>query len=312
MYAAPGQHIDLAAAERVVGNRRLVIGFLDGGTDLAAACHTLTNAAPDTIAVLLSPKTDDFDHYTCSRFPGAYDANFGKSFVAESKIADGIGGFSKQPLNAVKTIVVNYDQLVRSSTIPDGSRTITPSLPRYLIAIAALATVIAGAAGLYFAARRAAVATDSHHIHRTESDDEKATLSSSAAVLAQEIIDLDSQYARADQKGPFARKYRQLASDYANLLPQLQRRRPVAHASGGATGPGAEAAREVSPRGPRAVSSSPTTTGTTRAVSCGPGGASERIRGIRCSVSRPQGCRKVSALSHHEGAEALPRWTTKN
>lgn len=221
VYAAPGQHVDLAAAERVVGNRRLVIGFLDGGTDLADACHTLSNAAPDTIAVLLSPKADDFGHYTCSRFPGAYDANFGKSFVAESKITDGIGGFSKQPLNAVKTIVVNYDQLVRSSTIPDGSRTITPSLPRYLIAIAALAAVIAGAAGLYFGARRAAVTTGAHHIHRVESDDEKATLSSSAAVLAQEIIDLDGRYARADQSGSFARKYRQLASDYANLLPQL-------------------------------------------------------------------------------------------
>ncbi|WP_328608278.1 hypothetical protein OG943_03910 [Amycolatopsis sp. NBC_00345] len=221
VYAAPGQQVDLAAAERIVGNRRLVIGFLDGGTDLPDACHTLSNAAPDTIAVLLSPKADDFDHYTCSRFPGAYDANFGKSFVAESKITDGIGGFSKQPLNAVKTIVVNYDQLVRSSTIPDGSRTIDPSLPRYLIAIAALAAVIAGAAGLYFGARRAAAATGAHRIHRVESDDEKATLSSSAAVLAQEIIDLDSRYARADHNGSFARKYRQLASDYANLLPQL-------------------------------------------------------------------------------------------
>ncbi|SEP53922.1 hypothetical protein [Amycolatopsis saalfeldensis] len=146
MYAAPGQHVDLASP----------------------------NA---------SSATDDFDHYTCSRFPGAYDANFGKSFVAESKITNGIGGFSKQPLNAVKTIVVNYDQLVLSSTIPDGSRTISPSLPRYLIAIAA---VIAGAAGLYFGARRAAVATEANRIRRIESDDEKATLSSSAAVLAQE------------------------------------------------------------------------------------------------------------------------------
>ncbi|SEP48618.1 hypothetical protein [Amycolatopsis saalfeldensis] len=223
VYAAPGQHVDLAAAERVVGNRRLVIGFLDGGTDLAAACRTLSNAAPDTIAVLLSPKTDDFDHYTCSRFPGAYDANFGKSFVAESKITNGIGGFSKQPLNAVKTIVVNYDQLVLSSTIPDGSRTINPSLPRYLIAIAALAAVIAGAAALYFGARRAAVATEANRIRRVESDDEKATLSSSAAVLAQEIINLDGRYAHAAPRGSFASKYRQLASDYANLLPQLDK-----------------------------------------------------------------------------------------
>ncbi|WP_020665092.1 hypothetical protein [Amycolatopsis benzoatilytica] len=221
VYAAPGQQIDQAAAERVIGNRRLVIGFLAPGTNLSDACHTLSNAAPNTIAILLSPKTDDFDHYTCSTFPGAYDKNFGKSLVSESQITDGISGFSKHPLNAVKTIVVNYDQLVRASAIPDGSRTINPSLPRYLIAIAAVAAVIAGAVGLYFGARRAAAATEARRIHRVESDDELDTLSSSAAVLAQEIIDLDSRYARADQNSSSVRRYRQLASDYANLLPQL-------------------------------------------------------------------------------------------
>jgi hypothetical protein len=226
VYVAPGVPLDQPAAERVIGNRRLVVAFLEPGADLSDACDSLGGAADGTLAVMLSHDGDDYEEYGCSRLPGGDDENFGKAFVAESMIGNGIDAFADRPVEALKVLVVNYDLLVRSGAIPDGGRTVSPSLPRYLVAAAAVGTVVLGSPALYLAARRAGRTSVARRERRDAEADERTELAAAAAVLAQEIIDLDKRYARQTGKSRFARDYRTLVSDYTNLLPDLGRETP--------------------------------------------------------------------------------------
>ncbi|MEU0792488.1 hypothetical protein ABZ342_20655 [Amycolatopsis sp. NPDC005961] len=226
VYVAPGVTLDQPAAERVIGNRRLVVAFLEPGADLGDACDSLGGAVDGTLAVMLSRDGDDFEKYGCSRLPGGDDENFGKAFVAESMIGNGIDGFAGNPVDALKVIVVNYDLLVKSGAIPDGSRTVSPSLPRYLVAAAAVAAVVLGSLALYLAARRAGRAAVSRGERRAAEADERTKLAAAAAVLAQRIIDLDQRYARQRGRSEFARSYRSLVADYTKLLPDLGHETP--------------------------------------------------------------------------------------
>jgi hypothetical protein len=226
VYAAPGVAIDQAAAEHVIGNRRLVVAFLEPGADLSDVCDSLAGATDGTMGLLLSRDGDDYDKYGCSRLPGHDDENFGKAYVAESMIGNGIDGFVDRPADALKVAVVNYDLLVRSGAIPDGGRTVSPSLPRYLVAAAAVVVVGLGSLVLYVAGRRTARATLARRERRDAEADARAELASVAAVLAQQIIDLDRRFTREKGKTKFTRGYRRLVSDYANLLPQLDGETP--------------------------------------------------------------------------------------
>lgn len=223
VYAAPGIPLDQAAAERVVGNRRLVVAFLEPGSDLSATCASLGNAADGTLALMLSRDGDDYEKYGCSRLPGDDAGTFGKSFVSEQLIGNGVDGFTARPLDALKVAVVNYDLLVKAGTVPDGARTVSPSLPRYLVAVAAVTAVLLGAAALYLAGHRAARTAVARRERRDAEADAHAELAAAAAVLAQEIIDLDARYARATPaaESGFTRGYRRLVADYTALLPQL-------------------------------------------------------------------------------------------
>ncbi|MEV6645636.1 hypothetical protein [Amycolatopsis sp. NPDC051371] len=226
VYVAPGVTLDQPAAERVIGNRRLVVAFLEPGADLSDACDSLGGAADGTLAVMLSRDGDDYEKYGCSRLPGRDDENFGKAFVAESMIGNGIDGFADRPVDALKVLVVNYDLLVRSGAIPDGGRTVSPSLPRYLIATAAVAAVALGSLGLYLAARRAGRVAVARKERREAEADERTELAAAAAVLAQRIIDLDQRYARQKSRSKFAQGYRSLVTDYTKLLPDLGHETP--------------------------------------------------------------------------------------
>jgi hypothetical protein len=226
VYAAPGVPLDQAAAERVIGNRRLVVAFLEPGADLRDACGSVSGAADGTLALMLSRDGDDFEKYGCAQLPGGDDENFGKAFVAESVIGNGIDAFADRPVEALKVAVVNYDLLVRSGAIPDGGRTVSPSLPRYLVAVAAVAAVVLGSAALYLATRRTARTASARRERRDAGTDARTELAAAAAVLAQEIIDLDRRYARENGRSEFARGYRRLVSDYANLPPELGRETP--------------------------------------------------------------------------------------
>jgi hypothetical protein len=229
VYAAPGAGLDpagagpdQAAAERIIGNRRLVVVLLEPGSDdLRKACDAVRQAAKGTLVLVLSRDGDEYDNYGCALLPDVDGENFGRAAVAETTIAAGVDGFADQPLQALKVVAVNYDGLVRAGVVPDGARTISPSLPRYLIAAAALAAVVLGAVVLYVAGRRAGrLAADAGE--RREADtDARTELGAAAAVLAQQIIDLDARYATGRERSAFDRKYRRLSSDYTELLGEL-------------------------------------------------------------------------------------------
>jgi hypothetical protein len=224
VYAAEGTGVDTEQAARIIGNRRLVVVFLEPGTDLGDTCDTLGDAASGTLVLLMSRTDEDWDTYGCSRLPGHDDETFGKAFVAETQIGSGTDQFVDKPLDALKVIDVNYDQLVRAGVIPDGARTISPSLSRYLIAIAAIGAVLAGSALAYAGARRAGRLAAVRQESRDTAEDAETSLNARAAVLAQHIIELDRRYQRARRQPAFRKKYRTLAAEYAALAADLDDR----------------------------------------------------------------------------------------
>ncbi|MER7277135.1 hypothetical protein ABT369_22085 [Dactylosporangium sp. NPDC000244] len=215
VYADPGTGLDVAAAERVIGNRRLVVILLRPGADLRDACHAVEHAADGTLVLVISRKTDGYDRYGCSQLPGSGDEHFGDAFVAESVIGEGIGPFADRPLDAVKVIAVNYDKLAKADVVPADARTISPSLPRYLVAAAAVGSVLAGSAVLYFGARRAGRLAAARRERRERATDGRTVLSAAMAAVAQQIVDLDG----APKQTKTARKrFRAAAADYSELL----------------------------------------------------------------------------------------------
>jgi hypothetical protein len=216
VYVAPGVQLDRSAAERVIGNRRLVVLMMAPGADLRDACASVGRAANGTLVLAVKPADDGYDSYGCSRLPGHDDENFGKAAVAETVIGEGIDSFPDQPLEAVKVTAVNYDLLVRTGAVPDGARTISPSLPRYLIAAAALLSVLLGSATLYWGGRRAARLAAADSSRREAAADARTGLNAASAVLAQQIIDLD----RRDAELPARERarYRKVAAEYTTLL----------------------------------------------------------------------------------------------
>ncbi|MEU5695139.1 hypothetical protein [Actinosynnema sp. NPDC020468] len=233
VYAAPGYELDQAAAERIVGNRRLVVAFLEPDADLREACHGVRGAADGTLALMLKPGEDEFDRYSCALLPGVDDENFGKAVVAETTLGAGVDQFVDQPLEALKVVAVNYDQLVKAGIVPDGARVISPSLPRFLVAAAAVGAVVAGAVLLYAGARRAGRLASVRRRRRTEVADDRAVLTAAATALAQRIIDLDAAYARtsadthtARERAEFGEAYRALVADYVALLPAITEGEP--------------------------------------------------------------------------------------
>ncbi|MGC4808487.1 hypothetical protein [Micromonospora sp. DT233] len=226
VYAAPGVDLDRAAAERVIGNRRLVVIMLAPGAELGDACDRVKRAADGTLVLVMARDGEDWDKYGCALLPERDKKNFGRAAVAETTIGQGTDTFIDRPLEAVKVVAVNYDRLVSSDIVPDGSRTVSPSLPRYLLAGAALTAVVAGAAALYVAGRRAGRLAAAQRARRDERADDRTALGAATAVLAQQIIDLEPRYAvaadtrkvrtKADRE--FCHLYLRLTSDYAALV----------------------------------------------------------------------------------------------
>ncbi|WP_232510826.1 hypothetical protein [Micromonospora maris] len=134
VYVAPGVDLDRPAAERIIGNRRLVVLLMAPGDDLRAACKQTERAASGTLVLVVSRAGQEWDTYGCSRFPQRDNRDFGRAVVMETTISRGIDAFVDRPLEALKVVTLNYDLLVRAGTVPDGARTISPSLPRYLLA----------------------------------------------------------------------------------------------------------------------------------------------------------------------------------
>jgi len=214
VYAAEGTGLDEEAAERIIGNRRLVVILEQSGVDLAEVCDDVERAADGTIVVILSREDDDFDHYGCALLPGRSDENFGRALVAESTVFRGIDNFYDRPIDAVKVAAVNYDLLVRAGTVPDGPREFSAPLPRYLIAFAAIAAVVLGAVAVTIAARRASRLAIRRQEQRAETDDARSKLTAASAGLAQQIIDLDRGHSED-------KRYRKIIDDYVRLLDDI-------------------------------------------------------------------------------------------
>ena len=217
VWVAPGVDVDRAAAERIIGNRRLVVLMLSPGADRRAACDEVRRAAAGTLVLTLTPGAEGYDRYACFLI-NTDDEHFGRAFVAEDVIGRGVDAMADRPLEALKVVVVNYDLLVRAGTIPDGARTVSPALPRYLIAATAVLAVVVGATTVWVTARRAGRRAATRQIRRDEAADRRSVLHATVAAVAQQIIALDG-YARITHTGPaFASRYRSLAADYARLF----------------------------------------------------------------------------------------------
>ncbi|EIF00516.1 hypothetical protein [Saccharomonospora glauca] len=221
-YAAPEVDVDREAAERIIGDRKLVVIMLEPGADkdvLDARCDGDWNAAANTLMLVLSQHDDEYENWACSHFPGAYDENLGKSFAAENMIARGIDQFVDRPLDALKVVVVNYDLLVGSGVLPDGSREINAPIGRYVIAGATLLAVVVGTTAAYVGARRAGRAAARRAAQREATGDARSRLSAAAAHLAQQIIDLDRLYdgMLPSQRRKFESRYRSVAARYTRL-----------------------------------------------------------------------------------------------
>lgn len=214
VYVAPGIDLDEQAAERVIGNRRLVVVFLDRDADLAEACDDVEDAAAGTLVMMFKPGDGELEHYGCAQFfDDSDDENFGKAFAMETTAPQGADEFLDRPLDAVKVVAVNYDSLVKAGVVPDGARTIDPSAPRYLLAVAAVVTVLAGAVTVFLAGRRIGRLAARRQGEDQAVSDARASLNAKAAVLAGHIIELDRRTGKD--------AHRKLAADYAKLATDL-------------------------------------------------------------------------------------------
>ena len=216
VYAAPGTGLDVAAAEKIIGNRRLVVLLVEPGTsDLGPVCDSVRRAADGTLVLVLRSKPDgSWSKYSCAMFPGG-----GELVPIEATISTGIQQFGDDPLSAIKVVAVNYDRLVRAGLVTDRPRTIHPNLPRYLIAGAAVLAVLLGSLLLWLAGRRAGRAAVDRRERLDAATDDRVALSAATAVIAQHLIDLDARYRVGSLD--FQRHYVRLAKDYVTLLDDL-------------------------------------------------------------------------------------------
>lgn len=190
VYVGATWTIDQPAAEAVVGNRRLVVMFIDEPRP-SPACDDVGRAAAGTLAVIVYRDRDDptdTDIYGCSLIPGlTADENLGRAAVVETKISAGAEGMV-EPIDLLKVVAANFDNLVRLDYLPGDARSIEASAPRYLLAFTALGAVVLGAAAAWFLGRRAGRELADHEGEGTELADRRAELDAELAGLAGQLL----------------------------------------------------------------------------------------------------------------------------
>ncbi|MEJ7650152.1 MAG: hypothetical protein WKF57_14140 [Nakamurella sp.] len=194
IWSDPAVGLDDAAARQVIGDRRLVIVVRAANATPSArdACRDLDAAAEGTVVVILTAEADDWATYGCQYLFDS-DDDLGRAAVIEERVSTGVGAFPGRPLDAVRTIVVNYDLLVAFDRIPGDARTFRPSLPRYVLAGAALAAVVFGAVGIWWAARRAGRSLGATAAVDQVDSDHRAVLSTAMTAIAHGLLRVDSR-----------------------------------------------------------------------------------------------------------------------
>ncbi|MCP2253670.1 hypothetical protein LY13_002424 [Prauserella aidingensis] len=218
VYAAPDYDLDRYAAERVIGNRKLTVAFLSPDDDASEVCDDVAGAADGTLFVAMTREGDEWSPYGCSH----HTDDIGTGVVAESVISRGTDTFADRPVEALKVMVVNFDQLVRSGHVPDGARTIDPPLPRYLLAGALLGAVVLGSAIAYAVARAIGRRAATRRIDAETGDDARSVLNAETGAVSRALIELDRTYTRAvggtsTAQQNFVTRYRHLVDEYVAL-----------------------------------------------------------------------------------------------
>ncbi|MBE7161974.1 MAG: hypothetical protein INR72_12075 [Williamsia herbipolensis] len=219
VWADPSLGLDTAAAERLIGDRRLVVivraeGATESESDL---CDDLSRAVDGTVALILTAEPDDWDAYGCQYlFDG--DDEIGRAAVVETQISGGTGAFPGRPLDAIKVSVINYDLLVTLDRIPSDARSFAPPLPRYLLAAAAIAAVLVGAGTLWLLSRRYGRQLAVRAEQLTDSSDDRAALSATMSSIARELLGLEADTsANRDRRDAAFRRYLRLTSTVTRL-----------------------------------------------------------------------------------------------
>lgn len=153
VYVEPGVPIDEEEAERIIGNRHLVVVYLDGpmdgrGSDL---CDDLRGPAAGSFVAILD---GDLDMYGCSLLPGADDDDFGKAYTSELVMQYGIKMVADDPIQSARVLASTFDRLVAAGLAPQEARAITPPLGRYIVAAIAGGSVVLGSLLIYARGRR--------------------------------------------------------------------------------------------------------------------------------------------------------------
>ncbi|MFV0533897.1 MAG: hypothetical protein ACK5MR_09610 [Cumulibacter sp.] len=195
LYAADGVDIDEAEAERDIGNRQLVVAMLDSPLDEQGGdiCDDAKSVADGAVVVIIG---SDMSTYGCALIAGYDDEELGKAFVIESRIGLGLDGLADSPQDAVKAVVVNFDQLVDAGLAPQDARSIDPPFARYILATIALSVILLGATVIFWRGRLLAKWQADAIERRARARGKLAERDSALAAAGVQILALDERYQR--------------------------------------------------------------------------------------------------------------------
>lgn len=210
VYVEDGVEIDEQQAEKDVGNRQLVLIYLDGelGERGSEICDEVESVAAGSVVVILD---DQLERYGCALIPGYDDENFGKAYVAESQIGLGVASLRDQPQESAKAMASNFDTLVAADIASQEARSIDPPFARFIIAGIALAMVVLGALLTFLRGRRVAGLQADAIERRSAARGRLAERDAALASSGTRILTLDERYrelSRIDNKRLSSRKKR--------------------------------------------------------------------------------------------------------
>lgn len=223
VYVDDGVDLDEQQAEKIVGNRHLVIVYVAGKLNGPAICDDLQSVADGSIVMIVD---QELHSYGCALLPGRDEENFGKAYVAETTMRYGIRTLADDPLAATKAMVSNFDTLVTAGIAPQEARAITPPLSRFIIAGIALGTVVLAALTSHLRSRRLAHLQADALERRATARGRLAERDTALASAGTRILALDEKYRDTSSipekdltaaKTRFLRDYARAIATYTDL-----------------------------------------------------------------------------------------------